>query len=579
MAKNISIQITSSTYMNIFRAIMVLVALLLSLFTEAPFAIIYFGIIFLLLSVFWIFVTLRKWVDEDQHTLWEYVTATADISLISFYTYFTGGLNSFGIVVYFSLTILGSMNVYRRQGLFAAILGSAAYSTIGFLTYSDIIPYIDLLGGSSKTTGLRLVSATVSMSLGNIGTSMIVRHLAIQLYNAKNQAESSSKAKSEFLANMSHEIRTPLNAVIGFTDLLKNTPLNELQQKYVKYANVSGHTLLSILNDILDFSKIEAGMLELESIKTDIIELIENSVDIVNFSASKKNLELLLDIDSSLPRFVEVDPIRLKQILTNLLSNAVKFTETGEVELKVDYKALKGNQGKITFTVRDTGIGISDNQKEKLFKAFSQADSSTTRNFGGTGLGLIISEMIANKMGSTINFVSTQGSGSTFYFEITTRVEDLFSYLSNIQQIEKEVELKHISDSKSTILNRENVKFLVADDVPLNLYLVKVMISNIIPDAKIWEAKNGLEVIELYKNYEPNIILMDVQMPDLDGLEATRLIREIEAITGKHTPIIALTAGVLKEEMQRCIAIGMDEILTKPVKVENLESALSRFIS
>jgi len=529
-----------------------------------------------------------------------------------------------------------------------------------------------------------------------------------ELKIAKEQAEAASKAKSEFLANMSHEIRTPLNGVIGFTDLLRNTPLNKLQQQYVDNANVSGHTLLGIINDILDFSKIEAGMLELEAIKTDMVELLENSIDIVKFPAGKKDIEILLDIDPAMPQFALVDPIRLKQILANLLGNAVKFTKKGEVELKVGYVALDGGQGKLSFAVRDTGIGISDAQKEKLFKAFSQADSSTTRNFGGTGLGLIISEMIAGKMGSKINISSTPGVGTTFYFAITTTVEDgqkldssqiaqvkrcliiddnannrlileqmlqqwqiecnscdnglealkrletsrpfdviicdynmpyidgletirmmreklklspdkqpvillhsssenaemhrkceemgvrfrlnkpvkskdLFNYLCNLHQTEKEIikqeEPEQVPDSSSTDHTGKKIKIMVAEDVPMNMMLIKVILSHLVGDVEIVEAKNGLLAIEIYKANPLDLVLMDVQMPECDGLEATKKIREIEAVTGKHVPIIALTAGALKEEMEKCFAAGMDDFLTKPIESEKTKAVLNKHLA
>jgi PAS domain S-box-containing protein len=250
------------------------------------------------------------------------------------------------------------------------------------------------------------------------------RQVEQALLEAKQKAEAASKAKSEFLANMSHEIRTPLNGVIGFTELLKSTPLTAVQQQYVDSANISGHTLLKIINDILDLSKIEAGMLSLEMIKTDMVELLENSVDIVEYQAGKKGIELLLHIDPLMPRFAITDPLRLKQILANLLGNAVKFTEKGEVELKVQYGPHGANKGKLTFMVRDTGIGITEEQMDKLFKAFSQVDASTTRKFGGTGLGLIISDLIANELGAKIKVDSKQGEGTTFYFEIMTDVEE-----------------------------------------------------------------------------------------------------------------------------------------------------------
>ncbi|HPO48906.1 MAG TPA: PAS domain S-box protein, partial [Spirochaetota bacterium] len=237
---------------------------------------------------------------------------------------------------------------------------------------------------------------------------------------AEKAALAASKAKSEFLANMSHEIRTPLNGVIGFTDLLKNTSLNSVQKQYVDNANNSAHALLEVINDILDFSKIEAGKIDLEIIETDIVELVENVSDIIRFQSFSKNIELLLNISPSIPRFVEADPFRLRQILINLLSNAVKFTEKGEVELKVDFYQIDETIGKFIFSVRDTGIGINEEQQKKLFKAFSQADASTTRKFGGTGLGLVISSLLAEKMGSRIELKSSEGEGSVFYFAIET---------------------------------------------------------------------------------------------------------------------------------------------------------------
>jgi len=520
---------------------------------------------------------------------------------------------------------------------------------------------------------------------------------------AREEAEKANKAKSEFLANMSHEIRTPLNSVIGFTDLLKKTQLSIVQQQYVNSANVSGHTLLGIINDILDFSKIEAGMLELDIIKSDMVQLFEDSIDIIKFAAAEKDIELLLDIDPNMPRFANVDAVRLKQILANLLGNAVKFTLKGEVELKISYQVVDSDNGKLLVSVRDTGIGINKEQQSKLFKSFSQADSSTTRKFGGTGLGLVISQLIAEKMGSAINIESTEGVGTVFYFDITTRFEagekldytkikgvhrcliiddnannqiimkqmlnhwqiqseccdsgfealkiidqpepfdliicdynmpyingietirmlknklklstekqpvilmhssldnqnlekecmelgirfrlskpvksnDLFIYLNNIYQENNTNSDKEFIESPKAQNIYENVKILVAEDVFLNMVLIKAMLSNLGFNNEIIEAKNGIEAIEKFQKMSPDLILMDVHMPELDGISATKKIREIELLSGKNVPIIALTAGALKEEKENCFANGMNDFLTKPLVPEKIMAMLNKYL-
>ena len=526
-----------------------------------------------------------------------------------------------------------------------------------------------------------------------------------ELLKAVEAANAASKAKSEFLANMSHEIRTPLNGVIGFTDLLKATPLSVVQEQYVKNANASGHTLLGIINDILDFSKIEAGMMDLEIKKTDMIALLGHSVDIIKYVAAKKNLEVLLDIDSKMPRFADVDSVRLKQIIANLLGNAVKFTENGEVELKVQYEKINDTQGKIKFAVRDTGIGINEEQQAKLFKAFSQADSSTTRKFGGTGLGLIISEMLASKMGGKIEIDSRLGVGTTFYFDITTttkqgdvvditamkqiknclviddnkynrmilehmlsnwniqcvscdnghraleilnskerfdiiicdyhmpemdgletiafvrensnfssdkqpiillhsssddailhkrcdelgvqyrltkpvKSDELYDYLCNIQEpaqspfaVETQVEnqiLPVTQDSRTGAFTT----ILIAEDNEFNMMLVKAIVSRVLPDAKIVEANNGKEAVMMWILEQPDLVLMDLQMPEMGGVEATIMIREKEKELQIYTPIVALTAGALKEEKEKCMDAGMDDFLTKPIEQDKLEQVI-----
>lgn len=528
-----------------------------------------------------------------------------------------------------------------------------------------------------------------------------------KLIEEREKANIASKYKSEFLANMSHEIRTPLNGVIGFTDLLLKTPLTHIQKQYAENISTSGKSLLGVINDILDFSKIEAGKLDLEPIHTSLTELVEHSIDIIKYHAAQKGIELLLNLSPTLPQIIEADPIRLKQILINLLNNAVKFTNEGEVELKVSFEAINNQFGLFTFSVRDTGIGIKEEEKSKLFKAFSQADSSTTRLFGGTGLGLAISNLLALKMGDGIKLISTYGQGSTFHFTIKTgygyhfdseiRINDLIKkiividdnannrtiiehnlnywgityqgfdnsfdalkhlennsdydaalvdyhmpYMDGIETIRMIREkLKYTPDSlpiilihsttddqsirakckeygvkynllkplkatelldylKNITVKREEVserdstiasnkanndtviakkKILVAEDVPMNLLLVKSLLAKLAPYADIVTAQNGLEAVDVVANEPIDLILMDVQMPKMDGLQATKTIRQWQKNTGApHIPIIAVTAGALPEEKENCLKSGMDFFLAKPIEVKGLQSVIDNYL-
>lgn len=429
-------------------------------------------------------------------------------------------------------------------------------------TYSTYIT--PLLDSENKVTSVYTLMEDITRQRQNEAD---MRAASVSAQQAKKQAEAASKAKSEFLANMSHEIRTPMNSVIGFSELLQDTPLNKTQKQYADNIYSSGKGLLNIINDILDFSKIEAGKLELELLKVDLIELLKQTVDMFKFSIEKKGLELLVNIDPALPRFALLDPGRFRQILANLLSNAVKFTKQGEIELKAVLKKRDGQCACLEFSIRDTGIGISPEQREKLFQPFSQADSSTTRKYGGTGLGLIISQQLAQMMGTELQITSVPQRGSTFFFLLETQVAD-----------RAEPVCGPTKSAPSSII-KEPHTVLIAEDDPVNMLLAKKRIKKVIPEANIIEAVNGAEAVDKIIEHSPELVFMDVQMPVLDGNDAVKQLRKIEKKYGKRrTIVIGLTAGALEQERKTALASGMDEFLTKPIVTDKLNSVLKKYL-
>ena len=383
-----------------------------------------------------------------------------------------------------------------------------------------------------------------------------------QLIEMRDRAEAAFQAKSRFLANMSHEIRTPMNAIIGFINIVLDGELNQNQRKQLETVKRSAKSLHNLLNDILDVAKLEQDKFELESIAFSARQVVDDVVDIFDIKAREQNIALRKNIAADVPQALLGDPFRLTQVLSNLIGNAIKFTHQGQVEVRLETQ----DQHFLKFAISDTGIGIPKDKHEHIFKSFGQADSSTSRQYGGTGLGTTISKQLVELMGGEIWFESKEGVGSTFYFTIKLTPADAGTLARAPAQ-----------DSSITtgLPSKKPLNILVAEDIIENAELLKVRLGGM--GHKLVHAFNGREALEYFEKQDFDFILMDVHMPEVDGLTATKAIRATKR--GEHIPILALSASVLREDRESCANAGMDGFVAKPIVFDVLFSEMARLLS
>ncbi|GEL11676.1 Signal transduction histidine kinase [Flavobacterium glycines] len=385
----------------------------------------------------------------------------------------------------------------------------------------------------------------------------------VSLEKNNEAANNTAKFKTQFLANMSHEIRSPLNGVIGMLNILKTSPLNSDQSEYIEIAEHSANHLLGIVNMILDHSKMEAGKMKLEQYPIHLKKELSKLIRLFEYRIKDKNIALHFNFDNSIESNILCDNLRLQQVLINLLDNAIKFTTAGDVKLEVRYLEQQDNIQKINFRVMDSGIGIDVNKTEQLLLAFEQADLTTTRKYGGTGLGLTISNQLINLMGgSKLNIIALEEGGSSFSFDIP------FQLNTNLFHFENQNELVN---NKS---NKDIQKALIVEDNIINQKVLKKLLDKLNIPSTI--ANNGLEAVNLFEKNDYDIIFMDLHMPEMDGFEATKKIHSLKKYKLKNIPIIAVTASAFEEDKNKAIASGMDDFISKPIVMKNLEETIAK---